>query len=85
MPSTHTVTTHVRKVYRKLSVSSRAEAVYEAVDRLAPERKLALLLREVQEMSYEEISEMTGVPVGTVRSRLARARDDLRRMMGGRQ
>ena len=43
-----------------------------------------LLLREVEEMSYEEIAEMTGVPVGTVRSRLARAREDLRRRLRGK-
>ena len=52
--------------------------------RLAPERQLALLLYEVEEMSYEEIAETTGVPVGTVRSRLARARGDLRRILGKR-
>jgi len=45
-------------------------------------RRLTLLLREVEEMSYEEIAETTGVPVGTVRSRLARARGDLRRRLG---
>lgn len=34
-----------------------------------------LMLREIQELSYREIGEVTGVPIGTVMSRLARARD----------
>jgi RNA polymerase sigma-70 factor, ECF subfamily len=34
-----------------------------------------LVLREIQELSYREIAEVTGVPIGTVMSRLARARD----------
>ena len=51
---------------------------------LEPQRRWTLLLREVEEMSYEEIAEATSVPVGTVRSRLARARDDLRRLLEGR-
>ena len=53
-----------------------------AVSRLEPNRRLALLLREVEELSYEEIAEMTGAPVGTVRSRLARAREELRNLLG---
>jgi len=60
----------------------RAARVREAVTRIEPHRRLTLLLREVEELSYEEIAEMTGVPVGTVRSRLARARDDLRSILG---
>jgi RNA polymerase sigma-70 factor (ECF subfamily) len=67
-----------------LEAADRAVAVREAVARLEPSRRLTLLLREVEEMSYEEIATMTGVPVGTVRSRLARARDDLRGLLGGR-
>jgi len=59
----------------------RAEQVRCAVQRLEPARRWTLLLREVEEMSYEEIAEVTGVAVGTVRSRLARARSDLRRLM----
>ena len=39
----------------------------------APLRE-TLVLREVQELSYREIAEVTGVPIGTVMSRLARAR-----------
>jgi RNA polymerase sigma-70 factor (ECF subfamily) len=68
----------------RLESQDRARAVQDAVARLAPDRRLALLLREVEEMSYEEIAETTGVPVGTVRSRLARARADLRKLLGGR-
>jgi len=64
-----------------LARRQRTEAMYSAVEQLSPDRKLALLLREVEGLSYEEIAEMTGVPVGTVRSRLARARDDVRRRL----
>ena len=66
----------------RIEGEERAKQVREAVSRLEPKRRLTLLLREVEEMSYEEIAEMTRVPVGTVRSRLARARDDLRKLLG---
>jgi RNA polymerase sigma-70 factor (ECF subfamily) len=59
----------------------RAERVRRAVARIDPQRRWTLLLREVEEMSYEEIAETTGVAVGTVRSRLARARADVRRIL----
>jgi RNA polymerase sigma-70 factor (ECF subfamily) len=66
----------------RLEAKDRAQEVRRAVARLEPNRRLALLLREVEELSYEEISEMIGVPVGTVRSRLARARAELRTLVG---
>ena len=66
----------------RLEGQDRAARVRAAVARLTPERRLVLLLREVEEHSYEEIASVTGVPVGTVRSRLARARDDLRSLLG---
>jgi len=64
-----------------LLTEQRAEQVRQAVTRIEPRRRLTLLLREVEELSYEEIARMTGVPVGTVRSRLARAREDLRMLL----
>jgi len=64
-----------------LEREDRAGQVRQALVRLEPARRWTLLLREVEEMSYEEIAETTGVAVGTVRSRLARARDELRRLM----
>ncbi len=68
----------------RLQAAERAAEVRAAVDRLEPVRKLTLLLREVKEMSYEEIATATEVPVGTVRSRLARAREELRRLLEAR-
>ena len=65
----------------RLEKEDRAAEVRHAVAQLEPTRRLTLLLREVEEMSYEEIAEVTSVPVGTVRSRLARAREDLRRLL----
>jgi RNA polymerase sigma-70 factor (ECF subfamily) len=58
---------------RLLLAEDRA-ALMDVIDRLAPEFREVLVLREIEELSYREIAEMTGVPVGTVMSRLARAR-----------
>jgi RNA polymerase sigma-70 factor (ECF subfamily) len=56
----------------------------QEVARLDAEHREVLVLREFQDLSYEEIAEIVGVPVGTVRSRLFRAREDLRRRLEGR-
>ncbi len=68
----------------RLQAEERAIEVQAAVAKLDPPRRLTLLLREVEQMSYEEIAAATDVPLGTVRSRLARAREDLRRLLGDR-
>ncbi|APR76796.1 RNA polymerase sigma factor RpoE [Minicystis rosea] len=53
---------------------SFADEVEQALARLPEEWREALLLREVEGLSYEEIAEREACPVGTVRSRLSRAR-----------
>ena len=50
----------------------------QALDALTPLFREALVLREVEEMSYAEIATVLGVPQGTVMSRLSRARAELR-------
>jgi len=52
----------------------------QQVGRLPPEQRETLLLAVVEEMKYEEIAVALSVPVGTVMSRLSRAREKLRRM-----
>jgi RNA polymerase sigma-70 factor, ECF subfamily len=51
--------------------------VRNAVEQLPPDFREVLVLREFEEMSYKEIASVIGVPIGTVMSRLARARDRL--------
>jgi RNA polymerase sigma-70 factor, ECF subfamily len=62
--------------------SSERAAIGRAVASLPPEFREVIVLREVQEMSYKEISTVTGVPIGTVMSRLARARKRLTESLG---
>ena len=55
-----------------------AERIRTALDRLPFDQKTALVLREIDGLSYEEIGFSLGIAVGTVKSRLARAREALR-------
>ena len=51
--------------------------------RLPDDQREALLLVSLQDLSYEDVARITGVPVGTVMSRLSRARHRLRELMEG--
>jgi len=53
--------------------------VTAAVDDLPEELRMAITLREVDGLSYEEIAEVMGCPIGTVRSRIFRAREAIER------
>ena len=55
-----------------------ADRIRTALDRLPFDQKTALVLREIDGLSYEEIGFSLGIAVGTVKSRLARAREALR-------
>ena len=54
-----------------------------AIRRLPPEQREVLLLVALEEMSYDEAAGTLGIPIGTVMSRLARAREKLRAMLSG--
>lgn len=49
--------------------------VFKAIEALPDDLKSAITLREIEGLSYEEIAEVMGCPIGTVRSRIFRARD----------
>jgi RNA polymerase sigma-70 factor (ECF subfamily) len=54
-----------------------------AIVRLPADQRAVLLLVTLEEMSYEEVARTLGIPIGTVMSRLSRAREKLRAMMLG--
>ncbi len=58
------------------------EAFRRALQELDPGEREVLVLKEVEDLPYEDIAELLEVPVGTVRSRLHRARAHLRQRMG---
>jgi RNA polymerase sigma-70 factor (ECF subfamily) len=58
--------------------AERTAKVEQALARLADDHRQVVILREIEDCSYETIAEMMDVPIGTVRSRLFRARMQLR-------
>jgi RNA polymerase sigma-70 factor (ECF subfamily) len=55
--------------------------VHEALRRLSPELREAVILRDLQDMDYKDIAKVLGVPEGTVKSRINRGRTELARLL----
>jgi len=64
-----------------LLISCDREQVRQALEQLPSDFREAVVLREMEGLSYREISATIGVPLGTVMSRLSRGRDWLRRIL----
>ncbi len=61
-----------------LERAERDRIIQNALDSLAYDHKAVVVMKEFDGLRYEEIGEILGIPVGTVRSRLHRARCELR-------
>jgi RNA polymerase sigma-70 factor (ECF subfamily) len=71
-----------RRTPESLTIASATrEAMQKAIEQLAVPFREVLLLADVEEMSYQEIAESLSVPIGTVMSRLARARAAVRKTL----
>lgn len=63
--------------------AARHGLLYKAIARLGDKNREMILLREIQELKLEEIAEMLGLPLGTVKSRSHRARLELAKVVRG--
>jgi RNA polymerase sigma-70 factor (ECF subfamily) len=66
------------KVYESKEIS---EAIQWAIQKLPKKLRPAIVLREIDGLSYEEIAEILDISIGTVKSRTSRAREELRRIL----
>jgi RNA polymerase sigma-70 factor (ECF subfamily) len=64
-----------------LERAEQDERVHQALQRLSPEHRAVLVLKDMDGRKYEEIADLLGVPIGTIRSRLHRARAELREVL----
>jgi RNA polymerase sigma-70 factor (ECF subfamily) len=58
-----------------------AKMVQEALARVSPDLREAVILRDLQDMDYKEIAQVLGIPEGTVKSRISRGRAELARLL----
>ena len=58
-----------------------AERVHRLLDRLPQDQREAVILRDLEELTYEEIADLIKVPIGTVKSRINRGRIELARLL----
>ncbi len=70
--------------YQALEDAERRELVMQALSSLAQPYRAVVVLREIEGLSYEEIAQVVGVAEGTVKSRLLRGRELLRRKLATR-
>ena len=66
---------------KDLESRQRGEALQSALQKLPGKMRAAIVMREIEGLSYEEIAESLQASVGTVKSRISRAREELRRIL----
>jgi len=64
-----------------LEVADEERRIQQALNRLSPEHRLVLIMKDMEGQKYEVMAEVLGVPIGTIRSRLHRARMELREIL----
>ena len=76
--------TLMHEIYAHGGTPERTHEFDRAISALPPEQREVLLLVSVEEMSYEDVAKTLAIPIGTVMSRLYRAREKLRAgLLGG--
>jgi RNA polymerase sigma-70 factor (ECF subfamily) len=73
-----------RSPFETMADHETRELIEQALSQVNPKFRAALVLREIEGLSYEEISEILDISLGTVKSRILRGRDALRKHLAGR-
>jgi RNA polymerase sigma-70 factor, ECF subfamily len=73
---------HSRDPNRRLQNADLSRVLEAHLLALPEEQRALVILRDLEDLSYEEVAEVTGLPLGTVKSRLHRARAELCRRLG---
>ena len=68
---------------KALERKQRSICIRKAINALPEAKKTMIVLRDIEGLSYEEIADITGLNPGTVKSKIARARDDLKNKLKG--
>jgi len=82
---THSANVHEPNQEDALVESSKMRVLRDCIEMLPPDFREIIVMRELEEMSYRQISDVACVPVGTVMSRLSRARKRLEKCATGRR
>jgi RNA polymerase sigma-70 factor (ECF subfamily) len=64
-----------------LDAAASRKIVWESLNHLSPDVRMAVILRDIQDKSYEEIAEIMSIPIGTLKSRINRGRLQLARIL----
>lgn len=72
---------HSLSPYARLAQKERQQLLKNAVDQLPDDQRAVLVLRDFEDISYEEIGSMLSLPLGTVKSRIKRAREKIKKIL----
>ncbi|MFN2412129.1 MAG: sigma factor-like helix-turn-helix DNA-binding protein, partial [Pyrinomonadaceae bacterium] len=67
--------------HQELERRELATQVQDGIDRLPPDLKTCVILRDIEELSYQEIVDVLKIPEGTVKSRINRGRIELAKIL----
>jgi RNA polymerase sigma-70 factor, ECF subfamily len=70
--------------YEQVLAHERFELIEEALQEVKPLYRIAVVLRDIEELSYDEIADILSISIGTVKSRILRGREALRRALADR-
>jgi len=72
---------HARQPDSQFNDSELSEIINDAIEKIPEKYRVSFVLREINQLSYEEIAAATGLKLGTVRSRINRARNCFRKLV----